>query len=87
MSQTDDMKLWPRVQQAIHAAGVNRGDVLVNLPSCHRKNCHQDHGDIDLVFTMFADQIAESIRMELLCKAISEPDTYPDSQNSATPTT
>lgn len=69
-----DMYLWPRIQQAINAATVSRGDVLVNLPSCHRKNCHGDHGDIDLVFRMFAKAISDSIRVELLCKAISEPD-------------
>lgn len=68
------MDVWPRVQQAIEAATVSRADVLVNLPSCHRKNCQQDHGDIDLVFRMFAKQIAESIHKELLCRAISDPD-------------
>lgn len=69
-----DMELWPRIQQAIDAANVSRADVLVNLPSCHRKNCQGDHGDIDLVFRMFAKAIGNSIHTELLCKAISEPD-------------
>lgn len=69
-----DMEVWPRIQQAINAAVVSRADVLVNLPSCHRKNCQQDHGDIDLVFHMFAKAISDSIYTELLCKATSEPD-------------
>jgi hypothetical protein len=69
-----DMDLWPRIQQAIAAATVSRGDVLVNLPTCHRKNCQGSHGDIDLVFRMFAKAISDSIHTELLCKAVSEPD-------------
>lgn len=69
-----DMDLWPRIKQAIDAAGVSRADVLVNLPTCHRKNCHASHGDIDLVFHMFAKAISDSIYTELLCKATSEPD-------------
>lgn len=68
------MALWPRIRQAIYAAQVSRAAVFVNLPECHRKNCRYDHGDIDLVFTMFADQIAECVRTELLCEAISKPD-------------
>ena len=39
-------------KQAIDAAVVSRADVLVNLPTCHRKNCQAGHGDIDLVFRM-----------------------------------
>lgn len=69
-----DMDLWPRIKQAIDAAGVSRADVLVNLPTCHRKNCQARHGDIDLVFRMFAKAIGDSVYMELLCKATSEPD-------------
>lgn len=69
-----DMDIWPRIKQAIDAAAVSRADVLVNLPTCHRKNCQGDHGDIDLVFRMFAKAISDSIHTELLCKAISEPD-------------
>lgn len=75
-----DLDLWPRIQQAINAAGVSRADVMVNLPSCHRKNCLQGHGDIDLVFRMFAKAISDSIYTELLCKAISEPDDGGESQ-------
>lgn len=73
-----DMALWPRIQQAIDAATVSRADVLVNLPSCHRKNCQGSHGDVDLVFRMFAKAISDSIHTELLCKAISEPDDDPE---------
>lgn len=69
-----DMDLWPRIQQAIDATVVSRADAEWQWPTCHRKNCHQDHGDIDFVFRMFAKAVADSIHGELLCKAVSEPD-------------
>lgn len=71
---SDDLALWPRIQKAIAATTVSRADVMVNLPACHRRNCLQSHGDIDLVFRMFADRIADTIYTELACAAVTEPE-------------
>ena len=78
LEENPDLALWPRVRRAIYAATVSRAETLLHLPECHRKNCHR-HGsdDVDLVFSMFADSIAESVHTELLCKATTEPDYGP----------
>lgn len=71
----EDLAMWPRVRQAIYAATVSRREVMLHLPECHRKNCNS-HGndDVDLVFRMFVDQVAESVYAELLCESVSDPD-------------
>lgn len=63
-----------RVSAAVRSARVGRAAAEWQWPRCHRRNCHSDHGDIDFVFAMFSDQINEAIHVELLCRAITEPD-------------
>lgn len=74
----DPMLLWPRIRQAIYAATVCRTETMLHLPTCHRKGCPgspaHNSDDVDLVFRMFADRIAESVYNELLCEAVSNPE-------------
>lgn len=65
---------WPRVQQAIQATVVSRADAEWQWPRCHKRGCQQDHGDIAFVLNMFAKAVEETVRTEMLCAAISEPD-------------
>lgn len=68
------MQFWPRVEQAIYATGVSRAAAEWQWPRCHKKNCYQDHGDIDFVFAMFAQAIARSVEGEMSIRTVSEPD-------------
>lgn len=72
------MEFWPRVEQAINAAGVSRFDMEWIGPTCHKKNCKDCHigpsGDIDQVMYHMKRAILESVHTEMLCRAISEPD-------------
>jgi hypothetical protein len=67
--------LWHRIRTAIDTAGVSRADAETYLPKCHRRNCPGHQGDdIEQVFSMIADAIAESVRGELLCESATNPD-------------
>ncbi|MCT7373276.1 hypothetical protein [Mycolicibacterium llatzerense] len=82
---TDPLDMWDRIRKAIYAATVNRHEVMLHLPECHRKNCHRHNGDdVDLVFGMFTDAIAESVHTELLCEATTNPDLGPDATDCET---
>ncbi len=72
-------EMWHRVRAAVYAATVARSEVMLHLPTCHLKNCRR-HGsdDVDLVFGMFADQIADSVRGEMSCETVTCPDFGPD---------
>lgn len=69
-----DVALWPRIRQAIYATKVSRADAEWRFPECHKRNCGADHGDIDFVVRMVLDRVAETVRAELLCRAVTEPD-------------
>ena len=70
-----DMDLWPRIEQAIKAAGISRSNAEWCLPQCRAKNCKVvDPGQLDLLYGMFVDSVRDTVHKELLCKAISEPD-------------
>ena len=77
-----DLDLWPRIEAAINAAGVSRAAAEWRWPQCHLRNCSADHGDIDFVFSMFSKAISESIYIELLCRAVSDPDDGLDGGDS-----
>lgn len=82
---TGPLEMWDRIRKAIYAAGVNRHEAMLHLPTCHRKNCPGHHSDdVDLVFGMFTDAIAESVRTELLCEAVTNPDLGPDATDCDT---
>lgn len=70
----DDLALWPRIEQAVYATTVSRSAIDATWPECHRKNCQHQHASPDEAFGIFAKQIADSIRTELLCRATSDPD-------------
>jgi len=72
-------EMWHRIRAAIYAARVSRSEVMLHLPTCHLKKC-RGHGsdDVDLVFGMFADQIADSVRGEMWCETVTCPDFGPD---------
>lgn len=83
--RTDPLEMWDRIRKAIYGAGVSRHEVMLHLPTCHRKNCHRhNRDDVDLVFRMFTDVIAESVLTELLCEAVTTPDLGPDVTECAT---
>lgn len=70
-----DMDLWPRIEQAINAAGVSRANAEWCLPQCRRKDCKiVDPGQLDRLYSMFVDSVRDTVHAELLCKATSEPD-------------
>lgn len=66
--------LFPRIKRAIEASTVSRADAEWQWPTCHKRNCHQDHGDIDFVFRMFTERIVHSVYLELLCRATTDPE-------------
>lgn len=68
-----DLDLWPRIEKAIFSTSMSRHDAEWQWPRCHKSKCSLDHGDIEFVFHHMAKAIAENIRIELLCKAITEP--------------
>ncbi|OHU47245.1 hypothetical protein BKG82_26690 [Mycobacteroides chelonae] len=74
LSTSGDMALWPRIRQAIYATAVSRAAVEWRFPRCHKKNCGDDHGDVDFVVQMVLDSAADAVLKELLCRAVSEPD-------------
>ncbi len=73
-SISGDMALWPRIRQAVYATAVSRAAAEWRFPRCHKRNCGDDHGDIDFVVQMVLDGVADSVLKELLCRAVSEPD-------------
>lgn len=69
------MDLWPRIEQAINAAGINRFNAEWCLPRCHRKGGKMvDPGQLDRLYGMFVASVRDSVHAELLCRATSEPD-------------
>lgn len=63
-----------RIGSAIRATVISRADAEWQWPTCHKLVCHQDHGDIDAVFNLFAMGLKDTINKELLCRAITETD-------------
>ncbi|QOC56302.1 hypothetical protein PP509_gp60 [Gordonia phage MichaelScott] len=75
MTADPAIELWPRIEQAINAATINRFDAEYCLPRCTQKNCKQtDPGQLDWLYRMFIDSVRDAVLKELLCKANSEPD-------------
>lgn len=71
----NDLDLWPRIEQAINAATISRFDAEWCLPTCRRKNCSvTDPGQLDRLYSMFANSVRDAVYAELVCKATSEPD-------------
>ena len=71
----DEYALMPRIEAAVRAAVVNRFEVEFVYPECHKPRCKEHRMDAPKdAFSMMKDQILDSIRIELLCKAITEPD-------------
>jgi hypothetical protein len=69
------MDLWPRIKAAIYAASVSRSAVEFMWPECHKPRCNSHHHDSpDEAFGLMTDRIADSVYVELLCKAVTEPD-------------
>ena len=67
-----------RIGSAIRATAISRADANYQWPTCHKAVCHQDHGDIDAVFNLFAMRLKDTIKRELSCRAITEPDEEND---------
>ncbi len=83
--RTDPLESWDRIRKAIYGAAVNRNETMLHLPTCHRRNCQNHHSDdVDLVFRMFTDVIADSVHTELLCEAVTTPDLGPDATECTT---
>lgn len=76
-SQTDtaELELWPRVEQAINATTISRHDAewLYSEP-CHLKRCNQRHGNPQELFDLALKQVRATVYAELLCQATSDPD-------------
>lgn len=74
------MDLWPRIEKAIDATVLSRASVEWQFPECHRKSCpHGNHGDPWFVLRLFVAAVKESVRTELLCEAVTNPDDqYPE---------
>lgn len=68
-----DLDVWPRIEAAIYSTKVSRAAAEWQWPRCHKRGC-QCQSDIDFVFAMFAKAIADSVYVELLCRAVTSPD-------------
>lgn len=74
-----DMDLWPRINDAIHAATISRAAVEYEMPRCHAKRCPGGyHGSTDEIVRMVKYQVAQTVYAELLCRATSDPYTGED---------
>lgn len=72
---SDDLALWPRIEQAINATVLRRSLAESMFgEQCHRKQCGQRHGSAKEVFDYTIQQVRETVYTELLCQATSDPD-------------
>lgn len=76
---SDDLALWPRIEQAINATAISRSaaEWLYSEP-CHLKRCGQRHGNPQELFDLIIKQVRDTVYGELLCKATSDPDIGDD---------
>lgn len=71
-----DAALVRRIEAAIFATRVHRAAAEFDWPECHKRNCQARHGSTDEAFSIFARQVAESVRSEILAESTTRPDVW-----------
>jgi hypothetical protein len=73
-----DGVLLRRTIAAVHATSVNRFEVLLDWPECHKRGCQAHHPGPSAALTTMMLTISDNVRAELIAHAITRPDVAED---------